>query len=892
MRGSLESWSLVRVRKIFALATFAIALGLAASQVPAQVEGTSDNPIRLREPSGVLGVDNAGKDPAATKVNPALLAIYSEHQAHLRQTVGQGQRAPAFKSRNPLARTGDGYVVIDAAAAGDPQAMAADLEQLGLKDTAVFGRMVSGRLPISAIPALKILPSLKFARPAYAITHSGSVDSQGDVAMRSDLARTLFGVDGTGVTVGTLSDSFDCLGGAAAGEASGDLPAGITVLAEGLCQFGTDEGRGMMELIHDIAPGAAQSFHTASLGEAGFAQGIVDLASAGAHVINDDLLLLTEPMFQDGIIAQAVNQVKAMGVAYFSAAGNQARQSYESAFRPSGQVVDVGFGPEEFHDFDPDPMTTDVCQQITIPEGGVLIVGFQWDQPFFSVSGAPGSASDIDIALADAECTTALAFGIDFNVGADPIEVFFAFNPGPDTTFNLMIGNFEGPNPGLMKTVLFGSGTIDEFDTASGTSFGHNSALGGLGVGAAFYQQTPEFGASPPVIEPFSSAGGTPILFDTAGNRLPSPELREQPDITAPDGTNTTFLGSSDDEGDGFPNFFGTSAAAPHAAGVAALMKQLDPSLTPDAIYAALKATAIDMDDPATPGFETGFDFGTGHGLIQADAALSALAPRGLLLTKSASPNPVTVGGILTYTVHVQDIGVAPLTGVTLEDTLPDEVEFDSVTASQGSCTGDFTVSCDLGDLASGTNATVTIKVRVANAGNGTTSNTATGSADGVNAVNSAAVLTTVNPLLCFGRQATVIGTTGPDTLSGTSGRDVIAALGGDDIVFGGDGADLICSGTGNDSLSGGAGNDQMSGGLGNDVMRGNPGNDSVLGGPGHDRLIGGLGDDVLTGSTGNDSLSGSAGNDQLHGGTGANILNGGLGSDLCRNGQKINCEL
>ncbi len=889
MRRILEARSRWRTQKNLAAAAFAIALSLSHCLVTAQTEGTPENPIRLREPSGVLGVNGAGKDPAATRVNPALLAIYDEHQAHRRQTVGQGQRAPAFKSRNPLARIGDGYVVIDAVAAGDPQALAADLEQLGLKDTALFGRMVSGRLPIAAIPGLKNLTSLKFARPAYAMTHSGSVDSQGDVAMRSDLARTLFGVDGTGVTVGTLSDSFDCLGGAAAGVASGDLPAGITVLEEGLCQFGTDEGRGMMELIHDVAPGATQSFHTASLGEAGFAQGIVDLANAGAHVINDDVLLLTEPMFQDGIIAQAVNQVKAMGVAYFSSAGNQARQSYESPFRSSGQVVDIGFGPEEFHDFDPDPMTTDVCQQITVPAGGVLIVGFQWDQPFFSVSGAPGSASDIDIALADAECTTALAFGIDFNVGADPIEVFFVFNPGPDTTFNLVIGNFEGPNPALMKTVLFGSGMVDEFDTASGASFGHNSALGGLGVGAAFYQQTPEFGANPPVIENFSSAGGTPILFDTAGNRLPSPELREQPDITAPDGTNTTFLGGSDDEGDGFPNFFGTSAAAPHAAGVAALMKQLDPSLTPDAIYAALKATAIDMDDPATTAFDTGFDFRSGHGLIQADAALAALA---LSLTKSASPNPVTVGSFLTYTLAVRNVGGATATGVIVDDTLPDEVEFDSVTVSQGSCTGGFTVSCDLGDLASGTTATVTIKVRVANTGNGTTRNTATGSADGVPLVTSAPVITTVNPLLCFGRQATVIGTPGPDTLSGTAGRDVIAGLGGADSISGGDGGDFICGGSGNDSATGGTGADQMSGGFGNDVMSGNAGNDSVLGGPGHDRLTGGLGNDVLRGSTGNDSLSGSAGNDQLHGGTGANILNGGAGSDLCRNGQTINCEL
>ncbi|MGH9891872.1 MAG: S8 family serine peptidase [bacterium] len=93
----------------------------------------------------------------------------------------------------------------------------------------------------------------------------------------------------------------------------------------------------------------------------------------------------------------------------------------------------------------------------------------------------------------------------------------------------------------------------------------------------------------------------------------------------APSGVNTTFFqstdveGISDVDGDGFPNFFGTTAAAPHVAGVAALLKDLNPAASPDEIYNVLKAAAIDMDDPATPGFDTGFDFGTGFGLIRAD---------------------------------------------------------------------------------------------------------------------------------------------------------------------------------------------------------------------------------------------------------------------------------
>jgi len=120
------------------------------------------------------------------------------------------------------------------------------------------------------------------------------------------------------------------------------------------------------------------------------------------------------------------------------------------------------------------------------------------------------------------------------------------------------------------------------------------------------------------VLESFSAAGSTPIIFDTAGNRLAIPQIRLKPEIVAPDGIDTTFFGRRDVEPDGFPNFFGTSAAAPHAAAVAALMLQAVPSTIPERVYEVLETTAIDMGPP-------GFDFDSGFGLIQADQALTTL---------------------------------------------------------------------------------------------------------------------------------------------------------------------------------------------------------------------------------------------------------------------------
>ncbi len=501
-------------------------------------------------------------------------------------------------------------VVIDAVAAGDPNALRDALVALGMTHAAVYKRYVSGVLPIRALPDAARLAELRLARPAYARTRSGSVTSQGDVALGADLARSTYGIDGTGVVVGSLSDSYDCLGGAAGDVGSGDLPAGVVVLAdEPGCGSGTDEGRAMMQIVSDVAPGASQAFHTAFGGIADFAGGIGELAAmAGAQVINDDVIYFAEPMFQDGVIAQAVDNVNAAGVAYFSSAGNDARHSYEDQFRPT-----LVSGTTR-HDFDAGGLT-DTMQSVTIPAQTQVIFVLQWDEPFFSVSGSPGSASDLDMILYSAQ-GLGLAGGVDNNVGGDPVEVFAYENKsGQARNYQLRITQNAGPAPGRVKYVYFGDLTVNEYASNSAALYGHPNAAGAAAVGAARYSQTPAFGVDPPLLEYFSSAGGTPILRDTAG--APILELRQKPDIVAPNGGDNTFFGG-DYEPNGWPNFFGTSAAAPHAAGVAALMLGFDGNLTPAQIHSTMQATAIDMDI-------AGPDFNTGFGLVQADQALASL---------------------------------------------------------------------------------------------------------------------------------------------------------------------------------------------------------------------------------------------------------------------------
>jgi hypothetical protein len=506
----------------------------------------------------------------------------------------------------------------------------------------------------------------------------GAVRSEGDGQLNAANARNAFGVDGSGVTVGILSDSFDRDPAAAthaAGDvASGDLPGPgspcgsatpVSVFDDSEGE-GIDEGRAMAQIVHDLAPGAAIDFATAFTGEAAFAANVHGLAAAGAKVIADDVVYFEEPFFQDGPVANAVNEVAAAGVSFFSAAGNDNLidaggrniASWEApAFRDANEcppflAAIAGFGAGHCMDFDPvaGPANVDDTFGITVAKDETLTVDLQWAEPWNGVD------TDLDAYLLDASgkplkvkigAAEAFVASRDDNLETErPVELLqWENHSGGAAEVRLAINDCIGTcNPFAatataprLKFALLENGhgvSATEYpQSASGdvvgpTVFGHSGAEGAISTGAIRY----DAGVAP---ESYSSRGPVKHYFGPVTGPGPAAATGERviskPDVVATDCGVTTFFYRPDPSRQPPYRFCGTSAAAPHAAAVAALVRQANPGAGAAQIRATLAATAH-------PVGAFGPD-AVGAGLLDAYGAVQALAlPPTITITKAPEP--------------------------------------------------------------------------------------------------------------------------------------------------------------------------------------------------------------------------------------------------------------
>ena len=496
------------------------------------------------------------------------------------------------------------------------------------------------------------------------LSNSGLITTAGDTTMRSHFVRSGYNINGNNIRIGVISNSYATIPNGTTATlplqpvtippnpipqtfntntflqdiANGDLPGdtlgivnpngflkNVHVIQDFPVQR-SDEGRAMLQVIHDVAPASELYFRTGFFTEEDYVVAINQLRLAGCNIIVDDVQYATEPFLKDGIIANAVNTAVSQGVSYFSAAGNFDKQSYEKNFNPL-DITALGFAGKKAHNFG----GGDVFQKVRLAPGNYLFV-CQWTDNTYSI-GEGGTMNDLDIYLTpNTNGTSLIGYNRD-NTNGNPIEFIPITITGTDSVdYNIFIvNNTTASNPDRVKYVVFrGSIRIMEYNEGNSTLVGHANSLGAIAIGAARFNHVPGHpllpsalsGITKPQIETFSSTGGT---FANGVQRL-------KPDLAGPDGGNTTVRAGQDypnEALDGYSNFFGTSAAAPHAAAAAALVMEGrkkflagHPETSPSEIKSLLQATAVNM----RPAGLIGYDFASGAGLIDADSAMRTFA--------------------------------------------------------------------------------------------------------------------------------------------------------------------------------------------------------------------------------------------------------------------------
>jgi hypothetical protein len=580
-------------------------------------------------------------------------------------------------------------------------------------------RRRAGRVQNAAAVTAYLDGALNGRGRTSAITGQGSQSSQGDVTHRAFAARGTFHADGTGVKIGVLSDGVTNL---AYSQALGDLGI-VTVLPR---QAGSgDEGTAMLEIIHDLAPGAQLYFATAASSISSYAQNIRDLRTEGCDIIVDDYFYFVETPFQDGqassvisntnggVVIQAVKDVTASGALYFSSAGNSGNLDDGTSGVWEGNFVDGGAVAAPLISIPSTPDREGAAarlhnfggQTFNVLNAVGIVNNLFWSDPL------GGSSNDYDLFRLNAAGTEVKAASLNIQDGTqDPYESVSAGAAGA----RLVVVKYSGAGRFLHLNTTRGRLSIP----TAGQTHGHaaTSAAAAFGVaatpaGAAF----PNAFSSTNSVETFSSDGPRRIFFHADGTPITPGDFSStggqvltKPDITAADGVSVTGVGS-------FPTpFFGTSAAAPHAAAIAALVKSANLTLTPAQIRTALEASAIDIGAP-------GIDRDSGVGIVMAYGALQSSGAVGTAFLNAGdldivpAEHPGDGNGRLDagegaqVAVTLRNLGVVSATGITamlksstpgITVTIPDRSTYPDIAASIGTGKNDtpllFTIASDL----------------------------------------------------------------------------------------------------------------------------------------------------------------------------------------------------
>ncbi len=579
-----------------------------AAQTSAQVHSVTNPQI------SAIQAEKAKRSPAQEKMSSQLLDALKQN------TTGSVVSGATSLRAQPLTYTSDGDVVVDIKATVSDELISA-IQKLGGKIINKFPEYHSVRasMPLENIEKLAKRSDVQHVTQEIKARTNATVALEGDIAHAANRARANFGISGAGVTVGVVSDSiddgYDALKNAYDSAAMDQTKLSILPDQDG---FGYEnirgEGLAMAEIIHALAPDAHIIFATGFGGPPQMATNIKELAKEGCAIIVDDITYNNESPFQDGPISQAVNDVSSLGVLYFSSARNSGSQkhgtsgTWEGDFHDGGPAAaqyNVSGGTGRIHVFETAKgITLNTADKATPADR----VDLFWDDPL----GA--SKNDYDLFVVNKKGDVVRSSTTSPTGMQDPYQSVDVLRPGE----SIVVVKASGSDDRFLH--LDTGRAVLRYST-DGSVRGHN-ASGAVNAFSVAAKQVPSpmatFRANPSdSVDGFSSDGPRRIFFDTNGTPLTPGNLSssggvvlKKPDITAADGITTTLPGLNP--------FKGTSAAAPHAAGIAALLLSCNPKPTPNQVRRALETSALAIDGSVP-------NMNAGYGIVMANIAAQSL---------------------------------------------------------------------------------------------------------------------------------------------------------------------------------------------------------------------------------------------------------------------------
>jgi hypothetical protein len=552
------------------------------------------------------------------------------------------------------------------------------------------------------LPTYAVHPHLKGTTAAPAASAAGAIDVNGVQIMRAGQFVSQTGSNGAGAKVGVQSGGISNLKTI---QSRGELPSVQVVKpTDGLSSPAGDEGTALLEEIHAVAPGAALTYCGPST-YVEYTSCLSQMVTAGATILVDDIIFPQQDLLSsDSSEVQAVEQLLTQNpaVALFTAAGNYNGSYWEGDYSPVA-LSSLGLPPltcpsggATQTDYYVAQFSGDPSQLLTLQQASNVPVAFAWADP------PNQNASKFDVYWVDSADSTqsgCLAAGTATDNLVSQTVQFTA------SSYTVYIGTPDATPAGkFLKLWIGGDGLTSLSKPTIGSVVTPQAyATGAVTVGAV--NGSDGVGSK---IESFSSVGPVTLAF-------PQPTQVQVPVLVAPDGINvdatgTYFAGSLFPDG----NFYGTSAAAPNAAAVAALIRGAFPALSASQLVAALTAGATQLGS-VTP------DGTFGYGRIDAIGALgtfpvptmTALPADAALTAGSSSPSyPFTVSGTgaLHFSVTSSNPSAIPASVVAAGSS--------GVTITPADC-GASTLTCSLTVMpANGPSGTVNLTVAVVDGAN------------------------------------------------------------------------------------------------------------------------------------------------------------------------------